>query len=213
MRPVTLTTNLDNAASSSIAPPQTAPAAGNLVLTPKASAVDSSGAARILVLTATANEAARTFTFTGTDADGNTISEILVGPNAASAPTVNAYKTVSSIYVNNNTVGVVSVGTSSSILVAESKTVVLDFYSRNGVTVAVEVTGTVNYTVRETFDDILGLGTANAVWYNPPAFTGKTSNTVASLDVGATGMDIQINSYSNGATVVARIITVHSTVG
>lgn len=213
MRPVTIKVNLQNTSATSVAAAQTLGGAGNLVLASGANPVDTSGAARILLITTTENDSARTLTISGTDADGNSISETITGSglNNTTTTSVKAYATVSSIASDGAIGANISVGTQNSTLVAESQSVPLNFYSRSGVQVAVEITGTVNFTIRETFDDLLGSGTSKAVWFSPSALASKTSNTTAELDVGATGMNVQINSYSNGATLTARVVSVGST--
>ena len=214
MRPVTITMNLDNTSATKVAAAQTLGGAGNLVLAAAASAIDSSGAARILLITTTENDSARTLTITGTDVNGNAISETITGAGLNNTTTVSTklYKSVSSIASDGAIAANISVGTTNTTLTAVSQLVPLNYYSRTGVQVAVEVTGTVNFTVQETFDPILANGTSNVVYFSPSALASKTSSTTSNLDVGATGMNVQINSYSNGATLTAQIITVASTV-
>lgn len=213
MRPITLKLNLSNQSATIVAAAQTIGSAGNLVLASGASAIDASGAARILLFTTTENDSSINALITGLDANGNTISETLALPSTSTAVSVNQYASVSSIYVSGAIASNVTVGTTNTTLSAVSKVIPLDLYSRTGVQIAVEVTGTVNYTVQETFDDVLGSGTSNIVFFSPSALATKTSNITAPLDVGATGARVVINSYTNGATLTARIVTVHSTVG
>lgn len=209
MRPITITMNLSNQSATVVAAAQqTSP----LTLAAGAANIDS-GNARYLLLTTTEDDHLVNAVIVGLDADGNSITETTALPNNTTKVSTNAYASVSSITLSGAITANMSVGTSNATSSGISPTKPLDFYSRTGAQVAVEVTGTVNFTVRETFDPILSSGTAGAVWFTPSALSSKTSNTTAPLDVGATGVDILINSYTNGATVKAQIITVHSTVG
>jgi len=214
MRPVTLTVNLDAASATKVAAAQQTAGAGYLTLTAAAtSGIDTSGAARILLLTTGEDDSAVNYVIIGTDADNNTITETGLLPNHTTAASSKAYKTVTSFHVDAAIGANMSVGTRGTTLTGNSKTIPLEFYSRTGATVAVEVTGTINFSIQETFDDVLGSSTANAVWFAPSALASKAANTVASLDIGATGCNVSINTYSTGATLTARIISVESDKG
>lgn len=210
MRPLTLTMNLNNASTTKVAAAQQIASAGNLTLAAAASAIDTSGAARILVFTTGEDDTAVNATITGKDANGNTITETLALPNHTTKVSTKAYASVSQIALSAGITANMSVGTVGTTLSAIGAWNPLEFYSRTGATVAVEVTGTINFTINETFDDLLGTGTSSAIAFAPTALASKTANTVASLDVGATGVQVQINSYSSGATLTARVISVLS---
>lgn len=209
MRPIKRTVNLDNSSTTKVAAAQTALINANLTLAAAASAIDSSGAARILLITTTEDDSAGNLVITGTDANDTAITETIAMPNSTTKVTTKAYKTVTTINTTLAITANISIGTVATTLTAVDKVICLDFYNRIGAVVAVEVTGTINFTVKETFDSITdGADTsATAVFFSPSAFTSKTASTVGQLDIGATGVQIVINSYSNGATLVARIIS------
>lgn len=216
MRPISITQNLDNTSTTKVAAAQTLGGAGNLVLAAGAAAIDSSGAARTVLFTTTEDDSAVHFTITGLDADGNTITEgPTTLPNSSTKASSKAYASISRIAIDAAIGANISVGTTNSTLTSQSLTQPLDFYDRIAPMVAVEITGTINFTIQETFDPILApqngnsvpAGTSGAIWFSPSALATKTSNTAAQLDVGATGVRVQINSYSNGATLTARIIS------
>ncbi len=213
MRPVTLTVALDAASVTKVALAQTTAGAANLTLTASAAAIDSSGAARVLLITTGEDNSTVDYIIVGTDADGNSITETAKLPNHTTLASLKSYASVTSFHVSAIIGANMSVGTRGTTTSAVSKTIPLEFYSRTGATVAIEITGTANVSVQETFDDILGLGTANAVWFAPTALASKSSNTVGSLDIGATGCDLLINTYSTGASVTLRIISVESDKG
>ena len=66
---------------------------------------------REVVISAAADETARVFVVTGTDAKGNQLVEAVAGPNATTASTVRAFTTVTSVKVDDDTAGAIEVGT------------------------------------------------------------------------------------------------------
>lgn len=210
MVPLKRTVNLDAASTTKVAAAQTALINANLVLATAASAIDSSGAARILLLTTTENDSTGNAIITGTDANDQVITETIAWPNTTTKVTTKAYKTVTSINTTIALTANASVGTVGTTLSAKDALIPLNFYAGVGLQVAVEITGTINFTVNETFDSIMNYAVTpdNAVMFSPTALASKTANTVGQLDVGATGVQIVINSYSTGATLTAQLISV-----
>ena len=224
MRPYTQQINLSNQSATLVALAQQIASAGNLTLTANAANIDSSGSARILLLTTTENDSGVNYTIVGLDADGNSITETGALPNNTTKSSTKAYASVSKISLSAGITANMSVGTVNSTLTAYSTTIPLDFYARTGASAITEITGTIVYTVQETFDDLLGQGSLNAIWYDG-SLSNDTQNTSgggtvganllalssvngrSQLDKGATGVRIKIISYSNGATLKLRLIT------
>jgi hypothetical protein len=226
MRPVTLSVNLNNTSTTKVAVAQQIASAGNLTLAAAASAIDTSGAARYLLLTTGEDDTAVNYTITGLNADGQAITETAALPNHTTASSTKAYASVSSIALSAGITANMSVGTLNSTATAISKAIPLDFYARTGATIVTEVTGTIVYTVQETFDDVLSQSgsTVNAIWYNG-SLSMDTQNTSgggtvganllslssvngrSQADKGATAVRLSIASYSNGATLKMRVIT------
>lgn len=206
MRPITIKLSPSAANAANIAASQTPGAAGNLTLT----ALASSGLemARILLLTTNADETSKSFVVTGTDADGSVISETVTGVSSSTAVTVNAYKTVTSIHVSAATTAAITWGTRGTTLVGNSATIPLNFYERTPATIAIEISGTANVSIIETFDDVLGSVTgANATFMAAQTgLTSQSSTTNSTLTTNCTGIRVQLNSYSTGAVVTTRII-------
>lgn len=105
---------------------------------------------RRVLITAAGDESGTSFTVTGTNWQGNTISEVVPGPNATTASTNNSFKTVTSVTIANNAAGAVEVGTNG---VADSPWVRFDDWAPNYISVNCTVTGTVNYSVQTSLDD------------------------------------------------------------
>jgi len=224
MRPVTLTINLNATSTTKVAAAQTISSAGTLTLAAAASAIDSSGAARILLITTTENDSSVNYTVVGKDADGNSITETSTLPNNTTKSSSLAYASVSSISLSAGITANMSVGTIGTTLSAYSKAIPLDWREWVGSTVVTEVTGTIVYTVQETFDDILGTtATSKASWFNG-SLSNDTQNTSGAgtvganllslssvngrsqVDKGATGVRVSVASYSTGATLTMRVI-------
>jgi hypothetical protein len=128
--------------------------------------------ARRVLFTAVGNESAKTFTVTGTNWAGNTISETLTGPNATTAATVLDYLTVTSISISAAAAAAITVGTNG---VSSSPWVRMDDYSPNDSLAGCIATGTVNYSVEQTLQD--SNSPTNPV--SPSAMVWTTSNTAA----------------------------------
>jgi hypothetical protein len=67
-------------------------------------------AARRITVTAVGDETARTFTITGTDVNGNALTESIAGPNATTANTDAYFRTVTQVTVDDDTADAVTVG-------------------------------------------------------------------------------------------------------
>lgn len=181
MRPVSLSRTLAAAAVGAICAAQMTAGAGNLLIngTLAASGVATMAAQQFIGLTSTADYHLVTFVVTGTDDQGNTISESLVGPNNGTVNTVLSYLTITSIHTSaalgtNLTVDTVQAG--------GSRPIPLDIYLQNGHTVSVAVAGTINYTVQVTNDDPYGDPSQLKNWITDPSIaatqtTSLTGNT------------------------------------
>lgn len=176
----------------------------------------SDGLGRIIVITdsSTSDQSDVTFTVTGTDPNGDAISETITGPTSgATVVSTKYFKTVSSVTVSAAQGGseTVNIGTRNTTLSAASKVVPLNFYSDDGVTISVDVTGTINFTVQETFDSVLTQTNAsgNIVWADISALASKTADTTSTATRGATAVRVVVNSYTNTAELQARIISTH----
>lgn len=103
---------------------------------------------RVLITTA---DTTHIFTLTGLDSAGNLLTET-VGPVTTSATSKLDYATITNITVNGGLTASVTVGTGGSPLAA-TQWVRLDEWSPGTVSIQINVTGTVNYTVQCSNDD------------------------------------------------------------
>ena len=102
----------------SISQSQTPSGAGNLTINgAKASGgVATFDSARQVTITSAGNDSARTFTVTGTDVNGFSISEAVTGANASAATSTKHFKTVTQIAVDDATAGAVTAGMNTSAI-------------------------------------------------------------------------------------------------
>lgn len=140
-----------------------------------------------------------TYTITGTDADGTAQVESLAGPGAsASVETTQYFQTVTSIAIASPAAGsTVDIGTVDE---AASKTIHLDFHNDKAATYSVDVTGTVNYSVQELYQDVESLvPQAEGLWFPLSALASKTTSLSSQGTENATAARLIINSYTDTA--------------
>ncbi len=149
-----------------------------------------------------------TFTIVGTDSDGHPKTETgLTGPASNSTVTTSGYfKTVTSVQPSATMGGlVVSVGIAAPSL---SPTIVLEWRSIIAATHQVQVTGTINFTVQETLDEVSQTVDVDAHGWTSvtSGLASKTATTTAAGVVGATAARLLVNSVTNGATYTWRVV-------
>jgi hypothetical protein len=162
---------------------------------------DGDGARQLSVLSA-ADDTGRTLTVTGTDADGRAQTEAIVPANAGTKEGVKYFKTVSSITVDADTAGALSVGTVDELV---SPTYPLNRHSAVGALTQIDVTGTIDITVEVTASDIQSVSTdqESIPWVSTQdtGLVAITANDVGNLDAGATACRLKVNSHSSAAEV------------
>lgn len=136
--------------------------------------------ARRVLITSAGNDSNKTFTVTGTDWNGNIVSETITGGNVAAVATTRDFLTVTSIVPSAATAGAITVGTNG---VASTRPIILDEYAVAPTTLQINVTGTVNYTVQSTLDDPGVVAWSDIVWVDSAdaAVVGATANKMSSF--------------------------------
>ena len=138
------------------------------------------------------------FTIVGTDPDGHDISETIAGPASASTVTsTKFFKTVTTIQPSA-TMGALTLAVGIAVTAITPTIPLTNSAAAAGMTVA--VTGTVNYTMYETFANVY-VHSVGTVSTPITALTSKTANTSGSAAVSATGVLLLINSVTATATV------------
>lgn len=223
MIPRTITRTLVAAVSTAICASQTTAGAGPLVingtLAQNAQQVNTAAgtasyvpfaqldAQRNVTITSTGNFSATTFTVTGTDQAGNVLSESLAGPNNSTVTTSSNFYTVTSVVASTALGTAVTVGTAAT---GASYPIVIDQYlTPTNVETAVEVSGTVNYTVQYTndnlFDPAIAANPATQTWVAAAAgLTGQTAYADNYLQAPATAVRLLTNSGTGTAKFIVR---------
>ena len=150
---------------------------------------------RQVLITAVGDESGRTFTVTGTNWDGVTISETITGPNASTAASVLSYQTVTSVEVDAATADAITVGTNG---IGDSPLIPMNLRQTPfNASVGIVADGTIDYTVRHTFDDVLGQSASTQHTYFDHDSTDLV-NATASQDGNyafpVSGIQVRINS-------------------
>lgn len=200
---VVLSKKLATADADGICASQTPGAAGNLTID---GALASGGVAtldtsRQVRITAAGNESGRIFTITGANDADAVISEAVAGPNATTADTNLSFKTVTRVAIDGAAAGAVTVGTNG---VGHTPWQVIDRHL-NPVNIAwaVAVSGTVNYTVQYTYDDVIANASLIAAEFSVSALASKTTALDGSLTTPFFAWRLKINSGTETATVSA----------
>lgn len=167
---------------------------------------------RTITFTSTDNLSATNFTITGTDGFGNSISEIIAGPNNATVTSVNQYNTVTNIVASaawtNFSIGYGSTGTFQWI---KTNTQI----SPPSFTISGQVLGTINYSVNQTLDSIgqgVTIGQTTLSYVQPKA--NALVSTALATD-GATAV-VTVTCPLNNSLVTGNSVTiagVNATVG
>jgi len=148
------------------------------------------------------NIATVTFTITGKDQYGYAITEDVTGVNNSTVETTKYFSQVTEVAADAAVGSDVEVGTVDEVI---TKALTLDSASNSNSSLAVVVTGTINYTVNETFD-YFNRGTSttqiqSANWYPVSALSSKTASVTSTGSIGATATELVVNSYSSGAEI------------
>ena len=159
--------------------------------------------ARQISITSAADETSRTFTVTGTDYYGNTISETITGANAGAATSTQYYKTVTGITVDEDTTGAITAGTTA---VATSGWIPFD-YSKTGnkLSVTGKPSGTATFDLEFTYG-INASGTYvdldtndNLTWHKIDSDnTSLTAETTLSVSSPIIGVRLITSAYTSG---------------
>lgn len=164
--------------------------------------------ARQIIFTSAGNDSGLTFTPSGTDAAGNSISEAITGANAGIAVSALSYLTVKSIKTSGSTASTLTVGTSG---VAISPWINLDPWAMGTVSGQCVVSGVANYTVQVSNDDPNSYGNpvaASAMAWDSNA-AGVVNQTVSQsfgLPYAPLWMRVLLNSETGTGSVRMTVV-------
>ena len=162
--------------------------------------------AHLVTLTSAANISAITLTVTGTDADGHTQTEAIVGPNATTVTGTKHFLTISGIAASS-TLGAntMDVGISP---VSVSQTVPLNWRENPfSVSLFVDISGTINYSVQHTFANVYATADpAQGTWVAHSSVASKTADADGNYAFPVMGTRVIVNSVTGGATLAYTIL-------
>lgn len=211
MRPVTVTAGpLTASSANNVALSQSLGSAGPLTINGSLATggvATLSQPARIGIASA-GNDSGITFTISGTNWSGDLISEVVTGANIGTSSSVLDYLTVTSIVGSGATASTVTVGTTG---LGASPWIRFDDYAFAQIGLQFVVTGTVNYSFQQSYDDPNDITTFPTP-IAPSAMTWDISGSpYVALTVTATGNlpaapkfgRVQINSGTGSVKMTA----------
>lgn len=162
---------------------------------------------RYVLFTFAANETGHNFVITGTNSDGTTQSETVLGTTAGTVLTQLNYLTVTSITISAAATGAITVGTSAATAAGATPWFSVDTM-RQPVNVGIEVvtTGTVNYTVQYTMESFWSPPVVINTAFNHATLVTLMSSNSGSILFPVTGIRLQMNSYTNPATATITYV-------
>jgi len=197
----TLPVSFATATTNGISTSQTPAGAGNLTIT---GSLASGGVATLTPLTGmqerqvliscAGNDTARTFTVYGTNGQGLSISEAVAGSNGSTSVTTSYFQTVTRVAVDAATAGAVTVGTNG---VGASQPWVPDNWSNPiSISLAFEVSGTINCSIQHTYDDVyISTGYGALTWFDHVA--NRSTNIDSTITSPVTAVRLKQNSFTN----------------
>lgn len=147
----------------------------------------------------------KTATLVGTDANGNALTESMALPGPSTTSTSTKYfKTLTSV-TPSATIGVdtMDIGWTDDVI---TPTFPMNWRQNPfSVSVGVDITGTIDYTVQHTFDDVFDTSVTPS-WFNHSSIAGKTADADGNYAYPVTGVRVLVNSLTAGATFTWFII-------
>ena len=209
MRPISISYAPSVSSANAIALSQTPGAAGAVTLNGSlvTGGVATMGGQQHVTITSTSDISNRTFALTGTDRNGNAISETLTGPNNATVASLKNYYTLTSAVISGSAAGAITLGVNG---LGESRPYPVDIY-QGPFQVAVAVTAVVGatYKMSYTYDDIQDPAWPNGTqtWFDSQLMVGKTTTSDTVINGGpVTAIRFAITTAGSPQSLTARII-------
>lgn len=174
--------------------------AGNLTITGALASVGAVtlGYAYAIELYCAGNVSTVVFTVTGTDQWGRAQTDTITGVNAGVVATTKYFKTVTQIAADAAVGTDVEAGAADEIGYAY----VIDMYETD-TSIAVDISGTISYTVQKCFERMTAGETPNWV---AGGLATQTADGQTAYTGPTAGVRLKVNSYSNGATIAMSVI-------
>ena len=199
MQPITVTAGpLTAASANNIALSQTVTGAAAVVLNGSlvTSGVAYLGTPRRILITNVGNDSGITFTIVGTTYGGTSISQTVTGTSGSTVATTLDFLTVTSITTSGSTsASGITVGTNT---VGGSRWVRTDSFALPSLSIQIDVSGTINYTLQSTNDD--PNDPFNPVSINNVAWFDSTDSAVVSASAS------KQTSFTNAPTYIRLVV-------
>lgn len=142
----------------------------------------------------------KTAVLTGTDADGNAQTETLNLPAGTATVTSTKYFLTLTSVVPSATIGVdtMDIGWDQ---VSVSPTIPLEWRSNAQAAMTADISGTINFTVEETYANVYDAAPSTLAWASITALAAKTADTSGAATLGANAVRFKTNTVTAGATV------------
>lgn len=159
------------------------------------------GLAHRLVITTIGNEPAGNapiLTLVGTDPDGIAQTEAITLPNATTIESTKYWLTVPSGTTQAATINTIDIGWVDEVM---TPTIPLNYRNTEAATMSVDVTGTINYTIEQTLDNIHGLTnpSVDASWF--PLAASSANDILAVGTIHASACRLVTDSYTDTAEI------------
>jgi hypothetical protein len=148
------------------------------------------------------------YTITGTDSDGLAQSEVLATDAGNAVTSAKHYATVTEVLAPSGLgAETVDIGWTD---VATGPTFVTNWRQDNfQVSLGVDVTGTINYTVQHTLERMSSGQPSTFSWFNHSTLASKTVDADGNYAFPVTGTRITVNSSTAPSTLVFMIVQGH----
>lgn len=158
------------------------------------------GAAQKVRLTSGGNDSGITFTFTGTDADGNVQFETVAGTNASNSDTTKFYKTITSITQSAAVATTIIVGNLiASVSPSLKPNTAINPFSLN--LYAQLMSGTATFGMDYTFDN----PGPSATWIADSVITAKSASTESTFTKPIRAFRMNLTASSSGVVTLKVI--------
>lgn len=157
------------------------------------------GMAHLVIITPSGSVSGN-YTIAGTDAEGRTQSETLATDTVNAVTSVKYYKTLTSVLAPSG-IGAetVDIGWTDDII---SPMVVTNWRQNPfSISVGVDISGTINYDVQHTFDDIFNVAASAVSWFDHSSIAAKTADADGNYAFPVRAIRLLLNSLTTGATI------------
>ena len=207
MRPKTTTASMDSADRNGISVSQSPVAAGNLTITGvlATGGVGTMDVARHVSIYSSADDTGATFTVTGTDRNGTTLTETITGPNAGITRGLKNFLTVTQIAIDKASVGNIEAGSANQL---ETKWHPVDHYKGSHFSYSIQVSSGASLThkLEYTLDDVYATDFTEAGAAKFEDLVAKTTDQLSKLDTQLlTAYRLSLTNYVSG-TATLRVI-------